>query len=92
MGARIPMRTLEIDSQYHDIDEINTKFEQTDNFKYKVLHLNIHGLRSSLDLLKHMINRLEENNIFIDFILICETFLHGHDPNKEYKKICEIPG
>ena len=47
---------------------------------------------SSLDHLKHLIHKLETNHIHIDFILVCETFLHGIDKDKTFTELCEISG
>jgi len=84
------LEQLNINSNCYDIDELSKHATNSINhrFKYNALHINIQGLLSSIDKLKHMINKLERNNISIDFILICETFLNGHDQECH----CNIPG
>ena len=83
---------VQIDSKYYETDEIKPVLYKNKQFKYHTLHLNIQGLMSSLDHLKHLIHKLETNHIHIDFILVCETFLHGIDKDKTFSKLCEISG
>jgi hypothetical protein len=81
---------FDIDSKYYEIDEMKqiNCHTTSDGFKYKILHLNIQGLMSSLENLKHFLNKLESNDIHIDFILLCETFLN--EPNQQMH--CSIAG
>ncbi len=79
-----------INSNYYEVDEITSPDHATYDYKYKVLHVNIQGLLSSMEGLNILLNRFESNNISLDFILLCETFLHGD--NLDYSKICAIPG
>ena len=86
-----------IDSKYYEIEDlkcVSTHFESNHsyNYKYSILHINIQGLRSSLEHLKHMINKLEQNDVYIDFILICETFLRGSDQELAQTNDCSIAG
>ena len=83
---------VQFDSQYYETDEIKPVLYKNKQFKYHTLHLNIQGLMSSLDHLKHLIHKLETNHIHIDFILVCETFLHGIYKDKTFSKLCEISG
>ena len=83
---------LQIDSHYYETHDINCTLNENKQFKYCTLHINVQGLLSSLEHLKHLINKLETNNIQLDFILICETFLHGVDPDKAYSGLCAISG
>ena len=85
------VRLLNIDSNYYEVNEIKSQSEAT-RFKHCSMHLNIQGIRSSMTGLRHLINRMEHNKIIIDFILLCETFLHGHNNDDTYKSLCHIPG
>jgi len=80
---------FDIDSKYYDVEQLQFYTECESSFKYNTLHLNIQGLRSSFENLKHLLHKLELNNIHIDFILLCETFLHGTQ-NQDYH--CNIEG
>ncbi len=83
------MDDLEIESKYYEVDELTGNSSQ---YKYRILHLNIQGLLSSLEKLKHLINKLESNYVYIDFILICETFLRGTDSESSIMNACAISG
>ena len=83
---------LDIDSKYYEVDQINSiTSDQTIDYKYKIMHINIQGLTSSLENLKHLLHKLELNDIQLDFVLICETFLHGTN-HEEMANHCNIPG
>jgi len=47
-----------------------------DNNQIKRLHLNIQSLSAKYDHLKHIVSQLHDQYIFLDAILLCETFLH----------------
>ncbi len=79
-----------IDSKYYDPEEMITKCDDSCDYKYKTIHLNIQGLLSSHEGLSLLLDKLESNKISIDFILLCETFLHGSD--LDFTRICAIPG
>jgi len=70
------VRLLNIDSDYYEVNEIKPQ----------------PGVGRIMKGLKHLINRMEHNKIIIDFILLCETFLHGHNNDDTYKSLCHIPG
>jgi hypothetical protein len=61
-----------IDSKYYEIEELNCVSIHSEanhhSYKYSTLHINIQGLRSSLEPLKHIINKLEQNKIHIFFV------------------------
>ena len=83
---------LDVDSKYYEVDQINSiTSEQTIDYKYKIMHINIQGLMSSLENLKHLLHKLELNYIQLDFVLICETFLHGTN-HEAMANHCNIPG
>ena len=89
------IENFNIDSKYYEIEDLNcdsAHFEENHSYKYNTLHINIQGLRSSMEHLKHIINKLEQNDIHIDFILICETFLLGSDLDLVQTNHCSITG
>ena len=49
-------------------------------FKLKILHLNIHSIPSKIDDLKNLLYKLDKANCHIDLVMLCETFLN--DLNK----------
>ena len=65
------MNLLNIESLYHNIDQL--KF--TTHPEYTSIHLNIQSLPAKFDTLKLMLSELAEQQIAVDFILLCETFL-----------------
>lgn len=86
---RGPLETLDIDSQYYELDQINISGSK---YMYHTLHINIQGLLSSLDKLQHMLHILENNNIVIDVIMLCETFLRASLGEQFIQTACAIPG
>lgn len=91
-GEINPFDALNINSKYYHIDDINSTEHNNTNFKYTALHINIQGLASSFDKLKSLILHLENNNMKLDFILICETFLDGKQVHLNYENLFNIPG
>ena len=89
-----PLAIHNIDSNYYEVQDIKNVQSNNTKYKYHALHINIQGLLSSLDNLKLLIRKLEDNGINTDFILLCETFLHGTDPQQleVLKKTCKISG
>jgi len=70
---------FDVTSQYYELDQLslnntNHPNNQKNNFDYSTLHLNIHSLPAKIDNLKGLISELHEQNVEIDFILLCETF------------------
>lgn len=57
------------------------------------LHINIHSLPAKLDDLKHIIHSLNQQQIPVHFILLCETFLNDHNSSlcniEGYNLVCE---
>ena len=85
------LKRLNIDSNYYEINEIKPPSSGT-SYKYCSMHINIQGLMSSIENLKHIINRMEHNSIQIDFVCLCETFLFDHNTDNTFKSLCHIPG
>ena len=81
-----------MDSKYYDVEDLSELSESTHKFKYRILHIHIQGLLSSLDNLKLLLERLTQNKVTIDVILICEIFLHGSNTDSNYENICKISG
>jgi len=77
-----PLSNLMINSPYYDINDLinNLQSKHPDTYQAKVLHLNIPALSSKFDSLITLLDNLQTNGIYLDFILLCETFLH--DGNK----------
>ena len=67
---------LDIDSLYYNIEDLSQNSKYKDNtFQYHALHLNIQSLPAKHDKLITLINNLVREEIHMDFILLCETFL-----------------
>lgn len=70
-------------SKYFDVDELQS-ITGTTNFstcEFSCMHINIRSLPNKLNKLDIFINNLRSENIGIDFLLLCETFLNNtnHD-------------
>lgn len=56
------------------------------------MHLNVQSLPAKFDKLKDLLSELNEQNIHIDLILLCETFLNKNNFNMYnlpgYKFVC----
>ena len=70
---------------YYQIEEL--KNHDSKGFKFCALHINIHSLLSKLDDLKNILSCLQEKNIIVHFILLCETFL-----NDNKFQLCNVEG
>ncbi len=68
-------RIIKTDSTYFDISDDSENMSCFVNAKYCTMHLNIHSLPSKFHQLKNLICDLNNRNINIHFILLCETFL-----------------
>ena len=80
-----------LNSIYCEIEDLSVG---DNNYEYSSLHINIHSLPQKLDLLKMILLRLEEVNIKIDFIMLCETYLTDdteskYDTLKGYKLVAQ---
>ncbi len=72
-----------INSEYFEIDELklmtgNTNFHSCE---ISCFHMNIRSLPNKINKLEILLNDLNNDNIHIDFLLLCETFLNNtnHD-------------
>ena len=45
------------------------------------MHLNIHSLSAKFEQLKQIMCQLQDQNIYLDAVLLCETFLHEGNAN-----------
>ena len=59
----------------------NTSELSASNYSLQIMHLNIRSLPSKIDELKFLLEKLKDNNIIFDIILICETFLSDNKVN-----------
>lgn len=85
-----PFRTLNIDSKYFDVDNLKylkPAYSKTHTSEITSMHLNIQSLPAKFDKLKDLLSELNEQNITIDLILLCETFL-----NKNNLNMYNLPG
>jgi len=91
-GFHNPLTELLINSRYRDLDNLikemsGNKISTKQHGQFNVMHLNIQSLTAKLDQLKLLLANLLESGIKLDFILLCETFLHeGNTP------LVNIPG
>ena len=70
-----------IDSLYYGIDDLQKCDVVKRNHNICSMHLNIRSLPDKFDKLKLLLSQLDNVNVNIDFILICETYLteRNHD-------------
>ena len=68
---------------YFDPDDETLNFinSQHINYNFKCMHLNIQSLSAKFDELKLLFAKLAAKGIDLDFIMICETFLHSRNEN-----------
>ena len=64
-----------IDSLYYGIDDLHKCDVVKRNHNICSMHLNIRSLPDKFDKLKLFLSQLDNVNVNIDFILICETYL-----------------
>ena len=62
-----------IDSLYYGIDDLQKCDVVKRNHNICSMHLNIRSLPGKFDKLKLLLSQLDNVNVNIDFILICET-------------------
>jgi len=73
---------------YYELENINNiNISNKQRQLHSIMHINIHSLPAKHDQLQLTITRLENNNIEIDVILLCETFL-----NDSNQKLYNIDG
>ena len=68
-------RFLNNDTHYYETDQI-TKIPGITNHKYNALQINIRSLPTNIELLRTMLDQLNDDGIEIHFLLLCETFLN----------------
>ena len=64
-----------IDSLYYGIDDLHKCDVVKRSHNICSMHLNIRSLPDKFDKLKLLLSQLDNVNVNIDFILICETYL-----------------
>ena len=85
-----PLTTLSLNSRYYEIDELIRTYQENNTYgktSINIIHINIQSLSAKLENLKNLVGTLQENGILLNFILICETFLHDGNVN-----LVELPG
>jgi hypothetical protein len=82
-----PLDFMSVDSEYYDADNIIPQHINIKSYQYKVLHLNIQGLHSKFDNFKILLSQLNDQDVKLDFILLCETFLNDNNAD-----LYNIPG
>ena len=70
-----PLTIHNIKSSYYDLDKLNIDDESNEEYEYTCVHINIQSLPAKFKKIKYLISEFQEQNIDIDFILLCETFL-----------------
>ena len=72
-----------IESKYYDMESLITymKHGRHENNQIKVMHLNIQSLSAKYEQLKQLVSQLNDEKIYLDAILLCETFLHEGNAN-----------
>ena len=73
------------DKECKYIEPENTKILEGKSSKLKILSINIHSLPGKLTELKHLLDTLQSNNLTIDVVILCETFI-----NENNKSLCFI--
>ena len=77
-----------MESNYYDLEKLinHIKVHRNKNrLSLNILHLNIQSLPSKFERFKDLIAQLEDQDIVLDAILLCETFLH--DSNVDLYKL-----
>ena len=77
----------EISSHSYEIDDLKHLLKPNESMKYTAIHINIHSLPAKIDKLRTLISSLQNINIEIQFLLLCETFLSDNNYN-----LYKIPG
>ena len=67
------------------VEPSNLKLQNDSNSNLNILYANIHSVPSKLNDLKTLLENFQNNNITIDIILLCETFIN--DINKSQCKL-----
>jgi hypothetical protein len=69
-----PLDNVPMECNYYDVNNIKPTSDGY-RYQYTSMHINIHSLPAKFDSLKLILSILQNNNIQLDFILICERFL-----------------
>ena len=76
------LRSSVNDCNYYDIDNIKSLMNEDqhiENKTYKTLHVNIQSLSARFESQKCILAHMQESNLDLDCILLCETFLHENN-------------
>ena len=66
--------------KYVDIEDIQHSL-CPNTFSHKVMHYNIRSLNENFDKLKFLMEDLDNSQLDLDFLLLCETFLNDKNSN-----------
>ena len=64
--------------KYVEVDEIDTKL-CPNSFAFRTMHFNVRSLNENFHKLQLLLHNLEDSNLDLDFILLCETFLNDNN-------------
>ena len=74
-----PFTQYNFESHYYETEQLGAKFGKLNDiskiYEYSSIHLNIQSLPAKFDKLKLLISNLHDQNIDLDFTMLCETFL-----------------
>lgn len=68
---------FESECLYRNVDEVKDLI--TNNANLVVLHANIHSIPSKIDDFKQLLGKLKKDNITVDIIVLCETFINDNN-------------
>jgi len=72
----IDMNNIITQCNYSIIEDLNTN---TQDLLQSIMHINIHSLPAKHEQLQTIIRRLQNRNINLEYILLCETFLNNNN-------------
>jgi hypothetical protein len=83
---------FDLKCNYYEIEDLTKNSIGIGDNRLSVMHLNIHSLPAKHQQLEILLTRLDQLNIHMDIIMLCETFLHDNITKlyqiSGYKLIC----
>ena len=83
---------FDLKCNYYDIEDLTTNSIRFGDDRLSVMHLNIHSLPAKHQQLEILLTSLDQLNIHMEIIMLCETFLHDNITKlykiSGYKLIC----
>lgn len=77
--ASNPFDIMNINSEYYNVNDMFPENLHNMSFQYKVMHLNIQGLNSKFEEFKILLAQMDEIQVKMDVILLCETFINDYN-------------